>query len=63
MKVMWTAGVVGWASGGGRGYRRRRRGQRYKHQHVAAAEPCHDPRLAWADVRLRQFGRGRAGES
>ena len=46
--------------------RRRRRGQRYKHQHVAAAEPWHDPRPAWADVRLRQFlaeGRGRAGES
>ena len=39
--------------------------QRYKHQHVAAAGPWHDPRpAAWVDVRLRQFlaeGRGRGG--
>ena len=38
--------------------------QRYVHQYVAAAEPWHDPRPAWADVRLRQFlaeGHGRGG--
>jgi len=66
VKVMWTAGVVGRASGGERRARRRRRrrGQRYKHQHVVAAKPWHDPRPAWADVRLRQFlaeGRSRGG--
>ena len=70
VKVIWTAGVVGRASGGERRARRRRRrrGQRYKHQRVVAAEPWHDPRPAWADVRLRQFlaeGRGstRAAEN
>jgi len=59
-------GEGGTGDGGERRARRqrRRRGQRYKHQHVAAAEPWHDPRPAWADVRLRQFlaeGRGRGG--
>ena len=56
----------GTGDGGGRRAqrRRRRRGQRYKHQHVVVAGPWHDPRPAWAEVRLRQFlaeGRGRGG--
>ena len=60
---MCTACVVGRATAASGG-RDGGRGQRYKHQHVAAAEPWHDPRPAWADVRLRQFpaeGRGRGG--
>ena len=68
MKVMCTACVVGRATAASSEQRarrrRRRRGQRYKHQHVVAAKPWHDPRPAWADVRLRQFlaeGRGRGG--